>query len=101
VFRFAAAQDTPFVDALPGDLNLDGSVDAADYVTWRDGLGDRFTDEDYDIWRANFGGPQAVGGGLGTTTVPEPTALLLIVLAAAGIASSLARSPGGRGRHFR
>ena len=32
VFRWAMAQDTPFVDALAGDFNTDGKVDAADYV---------------------------------------------------------------------
>jgi hypothetical protein len=54
---------------LPGDYNLNGVVDAADYVAWRntrldsvtpftgaDGSGNGFVShEDYDLWRANFG----------------------------------------------
>ncbi len=28
---------------LDGDYNLDGTVDAADYTVWRDGLGTTFT----------------------------------------------------------
>jgi hypothetical protein len=39
----------------PGDFNRDGVVDAADYVKWREGLGTEFTQDDYNIWRANFG----------------------------------------------
>jgi hypothetical protein len=55
--------------ALPGDYNLNGVVDAADYVLWRkalgssvpqysgaDGDGDEMIGEgDYGVWRANFG----------------------------------------------
>jgi len=56
-------------DINDGDYNLNGTVDAADYVMWRkaegsmvtpfsgaDGSGNGAVDEaDYDIWRANFG----------------------------------------------
>jgi hypothetical protein len=53
--------------SLPGDYNLDGSVDAADYVVWRkaqgstsdlraDGNGDGRVDEaDHEVWKANLG----------------------------------------------
>ncbi len=58
-----------FAQALPGDYNLDGFVDAADYVLWRksladnvaaysdaDGDGDGVIDQDdHTVWRANFG----------------------------------------------
>jgi hypothetical protein len=54
---------------LPGDYNLDGNVDAADNVIWRnnegatnavytqgDGNFDRTVNQaDYDIWRSNYG----------------------------------------------
>ena len=43
----------------PGDYNLNGAVDAADYTVWRDGLGTTYTQADYDVWRANFG--QTIG----------------------------------------
>ncbi len=38
-----------------GDFNVDGVVDAADYTTWRDGLGSSFTQDDFDIWVEHFG----------------------------------------------
>jgi hypothetical protein len=79
----------------PGDYNDNGTVDAADYVVWRDGgplqnetvtVGST-TIEDYDEWRANFGdivGMGAASRPLGSI-VPEPatTSLLLFVAGAA------------------
>ncbi len=41
-----------FSQDLAGDYNLNGVVDAADYVVWREGAGSQ---SEYDIWRANFG----------------------------------------------
>ncbi len=53
--------------ALPGDYNVDGHVDAADYVLWRknlgsvtplpndNGIGTPITQQHYDLWRHNFG----------------------------------------------
>jgi T5SS/PEP-CTERM-associated repeat protein len=69
---------------LAGDFNADGAVDAADYVTWRKGLGAPYTQTHYNAWRANFG--QTSGGGTGAdrATVPEPTALALVLLVATG-----------------
>ncbi|TWT29341.1 hypothetical protein KOR34_52510 [Posidoniimonas corsicana] len=52
--------------SLQGDFNEDGSVDAADYTVWRDGLGGEFGPEDYDVWRDNYG--QTGGGGGGAWT---------------------------------
>lgn len=63
---------------LPGDYNLDESVDAADYVLWRktlgatpvprysgaDGDGDMEIDPgDYDVWHENYGESLPGGGG--------------------------------------
>jgi hypothetical protein len=52
---------------LPGDFNNNGTVDAADYVLWRNG-GPLANDptpgvqpDDYNYWRANFG--RTVGAG--------------------------------------
>jgi len=77
-------------DALPlgtpGDFNLDGHVDAADNVFWRKNIN---TPEAYDGWRANFG--NALGGGSTASTldalaaVPEPSVLILSLLAACGL----------------
>jgi beta-glucanase (GH16 family) len=68
--------NSAFAGAIPaggygarGDFNNDGVVDAADYVVWRDSVGqsvglgsgadantDGLIDQgDFDIWRANFG----------------------------------------------
>jgi hypothetical protein len=85
---------------LPGDYNQNGVVDAADFVLWRntlgqmgmglaaDGNGSGTIDfGDYDVWRADFG--QAAGSGAGTyfatgissdasSAIPEPTSQVLI-----------------------
>ena len=64
---------------IPGDFNLDGSVDAGDYSTWRKAGG---TPEELDLWRANFGrtAGSGSGGGLGgTANVPEPAAAILFL----------------------
>ena len=72
----AAVNFTP--RALPGDYNLSGVVDAADYVLWRkrlgasgvtpysgaDGSGDGQVDAtDYTVWQANFGRTLEPGAG--------------------------------------
>ena len=68
---------------LPGDFNGDGSVDAADYTVWRDGLGGEYLAGDYQLWVDNFGATASAA----STSVPEPTAALLLILAA-GLAPS-------------
>jgi hypothetical protein len=68
--------------ALPGDYNFDSTVDAADYVVWRKGIGIASTPENYNLWRTNFG-RSASGGSASNATAPEPTAALLLVLGAA------------------
>jgi hypothetical protein len=61
---------------LPGDFNHDGSVDAADYVTWRNGPA---TEADYQTWRAHFGqNAGASATGVSLTAVPEPGSLFLL-----------------------
>jgi subtilisin-like proprotein convertase family protein len=69
--------------ALPGDYNVNGTVDAADYVLWRkflsanvsppfsgaDGNGNGTVDQpDYGVWRANFGD---ISGGGASAPVAE------------------------------
>lgn len=41
--------------SLAGDFNGDNTVDAADYVTWRNGLGGIFTAADFNTWRSQLG----------------------------------------------
>jgi hypothetical protein len=82
---------------LDGDYNDNGVVDAADYVAWRDKLGQSVTlpndktpgtvdDSDFTVWRMNFGDSAAsLGAAAG---VPEPASL---ALAAGAIALPLGR----------
>jgi hypothetical protein len=66
--------------ALVGDYNHNNLVDAADYILWRKGLGTTYTQNDYDVWRANFG--RTAGSGSSTpasAAVPEPASLVLLV----------------------
>jgi hypothetical protein len=74
------AQDHLRIPGLPGDFNHDDVVDAADYVVWRKGVGVEPTDDNYNLWRANFGQPAAGGGEI--SSVPEPatcaTAIMLL-----------------------
>ena len=87
---------------LPGDYNANGTVDAADYVLWRNGgpLENEVADPgnispaDYNEWRARFG--NALPGGSGSqAAVPEPAAVLLLIGA---MACLLATRPGISGR---
>jgi hypothetical protein len=74
-----------FLSSIHGDYNHNGIVDAADYVVWRKGLGATFTQNDYNVWRANYG--RTIGSGSGTSVyapAPEPSALVLLIFAAAG-----------------
>ena len=76
-----AYERRPF-PVLPGDYNLDGTVNAADYTVWRDksgmsvpafcepdGDGDGDVDgDDYDVWKDNFGNTvPTAGAGAGAS----------------------------------
>jgi hypothetical protein len=69
----------------PGDFNQDGTVDAADYIVWRKGLGTEYTQGDHDLWRAHFGATAGSGTTLSSVeplpAVPEPLTSALIGLA--------------------
>jgi len=79
---------------LQGDFNDDGSIDAADYAVWRDNLGQAITlpgdltpgtvtIEDYNDWRTNFDAASSLVLSNSTAAIPEPTALVLMILGAA------------------
>lgn len=83
---------------IPGDFNLDGVVNAADYIVWRanlgkqglapftggDGNGDGLvTSADYSIWKSHFG-THASGGAGANAAVPEPTTTMLLMWAVVG-----------------
>jgi hypothetical protein len=82
------------MDAAPlsGDYNHDGLVDAADYVVWRNSLGDTGADldadgnhdnvvdeDDYGIWSSQFGGTGSSSASLTHALVPEPASGLLLM----------------------
>ena len=88
-----------------GDYNNNGIVDAADYVLWRNTMGNSVNpgvgadgdlsgiidDGDYTTWRTNFG--KAVpnvpaGAGAGFASVPEPASLFLLIIATLTVLSS-------------
>jgi hypothetical protein len=89
---------TNFTSAGDADYNDNGVVDAADYVLWRntlgqtgaglpaDGDGSGTIDQpDYTLWRSRFGLPGGAGAGAGAglsgSVVPEPASLFLLAVA--------------------
>jgi hypothetical protein len=103
-----AAFFTPTATSL-GDYNGDGTVDAADYLVWRDtmgqsgaglatdGNGNNLVDAgDYDVWRRHFGQSTGLGSAAGTTgfanaPVPEPASICLLAITALFGATGVAR----------
>lgn len=79
---------------LLGDYNVDGIVDAADYIVWRDTLGQSgsglaadgngsgtIDEGDYHVWRMHYG--ETVGSVAGTSAnaaVPEPTSRVMLII---------------------
>jgi uncharacterized membrane protein len=74
--------DKPLVTfGLDGDYNNNGTVDAADYVVWRNELGTTYTQADYATWRANFGATPAGATAVASIDqAPEPTSLAFVKL---------------------
>jgi len=80
-------------DVSAADYNDDGIVDAADYTLWRDTMGEQVTPSsgadgdgdgfiglhDYGVWKTNFG--WSVEGESGADAIPEPSCLLLVLMA--------------------
>ena len=86
---FAIDDLTLNVNVTPGDYDLDGSVNAADYTVWRDSLETSTTrrgagadgdlsgvidQADWSVWANNYGSAPA------PTAIPEPAAILLIAI---------------------
>jgi hypothetical protein len=91
------------VATVPGDFNFDGTVDAGDYVTWRNGLGTLYTQSHYDIWRANFGASLGAGSGSAlpsaeplSAAVPEPATEVLFTFSIATLFFLPSRLMGGQ-----
>jgi hypothetical protein len=121
ILRFDPAANVDLF--LPGDYNLNGTVDAADYTVWRNSLGTTgnvlaadgdasgIVDAgDYNVWKLHYGeslpgsgagGAAGLSGGA-NVAAPEPTADLLalscIAFALVGRSARRGReksSPGG------
>jgi hypothetical protein len=82
---------------VSGDYNNNGVVDAADYVVWRnagptdtlpnDATPGTVTSADYDLWKSRFGLTSGSGSGLSGGAVPEPAAIVLMLMGLAFIGS--------------
>jgi hypothetical protein len=83
------------VNQVPGDYNLNGVVDAADYVVWRKIDG---TQDGYDLWRANFGLTAAAASASSTSNIAAPEANSLL-LSSIAIALLGGRAASRRGAH--
>jgi len=100
----------PVVNAVLGDYNQNGVVDAADYTVWRNNLNGPATSlpnrnpantgnvnqADYTYWKSRFGATTGSGGGAlaaGGAAVPEPGTLLLGMLALCGVAAGRRNVP--------
>ncbi len=77
---------TTVAAGVAGDYNNNGTVDAADYVLWRNGgplqnevdVPGTVNAQDYVEWKARFGNTSGSGSALGA--VPEPTSVLLAAM---------------------
>ena len=101
-------EQLPIAKLVPGDFNLDGKVDTADYVIWRKKNGaagslpndggtspGTVNSADYNYWRARYGSVFVpainTSDGLSGAEIPEPTTAALILLAAATLSSASPR----------
>jgi hypothetical protein len=92
---------TELVRSVPGDFNVDGQVDAADYTVWRDRIGqvssglvadgdfDGDVDgDDFNVWKSAYGFVRQAltpgSGGASVAAVPEP-AMWWLCMVAGGI----------------
>jgi hypothetical protein len=85
-------------DTMPGDYNIDGTVDAADYVVWRKTMN---TTPDYETWRASYGSTVGAGGVTSSSgdsaSVPEPAlGPLLAWIVASTFAATCLRTRNSR-----
>ena len=96
----------PTTTPIAGDYNNDGKVDAADFVVWRQTLGQNgiglpadgsgngtIGQSDYDAWRQNFGSSTLAAAAIAASTVPEPAAGLPIAVGLMLIYAQRIKSP--------
>jgi hypothetical protein len=81
IFLDSLTMTASALTTLPGDLNHDGLVNAADYSVWRKG-GATYMQSDYTNWRSHFGQTVfdlASGSSLESAAVPEASSLALLL----------------------
>ncbi len=84
---------------IAGDFNRDGTVNAADYIVWRNSNGQtgsglaadgdlngQIDNADYALWRSHFGPTAGSGTGTSPAAIPEPAIFLLLIV---GVSISL------------
>jgi hypothetical protein len=89
---------------LVGDYNNSGVVDAADYVVWRQNLGQTIalpnrdqnnngpiSAADYNSWKANFGRTNLGSSALHASAVPEPSSLAILMASMLGLILTCSR----------
>jgi fibronectin-binding autotransporter adhesin len=98
------------VAGVLGDYNKNGIIDASDYILWRktisqsgnalaaDGNNNGIIDPaDFTVWRNSYGAQAGSGAGTNVSaSIPEPTSLLLFLVAWPALALSV-RSDNRRG----
>jgi phosphatidylinositol-3-phosphatase len=72
----------PTTVPVAGDFDHNGSVDAADYVLWRQKLASNYSPTDYGLWRSHFG-QSAMTVAAAFAIIPEPPVPSLSLIAAA------------------
>ena len=97
---FVIAED--FI-TIPGDYNIDGKVDAADFTVWQDNLGAAagslpndfdggvIGQAQYDTWRANFGESTDWTFNPPQFAVPEPASFPAALMMLAGLVWTVRR----------
>jgi len=63
---------------LDGDFDGDDDVDGFDFLKWQLGFGDIYDGNDLAAWEANYGNAELLSAN--STTVPEPSTGILLVL---------------------
>lgn len=87
--NFGSGTFAPVTQPVPGDYSGNGAVDAADYVLWRNTLGQSgaglaadgnanqtIDSVDYSMWRVRFGNAGGSGSAL-AAAIPEPASWLM------------------------
>jgi hypothetical protein len=97
VYRYVAAQDTPFVDGVAGDYDGDLDVDGADFLVWQqdlgsttdldaDGSGNNVVDaDDLTVWAGAFGAT-APPAAAAAQAAPEPASFMSAMMASLALA---------------